>query len=229
MNFVSCKNRNFQAKEANSEAEESPPNLTEEAPPQELNAILDKEDEEAFDCSICDYRAINGNDLNQHIVDDHKDKVAVGSDEDHDHAQDVAVKFEKEKDPGKMTPQLSIDENKQANRSSLDTAEKMLNYSCNKCDFSSARVDSLKRHLKNIHGNTNVPSNGEKRSPEVKSSRKVGKFACDQCSFVSARADNLRRHNSTQHNIDRLKYECMCGVVYLKKENLHSHKMKCSG
>ena len=174
MNFVSCRNRNLQAKEANSDVDESPPNLTEQAPPQEINAILDEEDEEAFDCNICDYRAINGNDLNQHIVDDHKDKVAVGPDEDHDHAQDVAVKFEKEKDPGKMTPQLSIDENKQANRSSLDTAEKMLNYSCNKCDFSSARVDSLKRHLKNIHGNTNVPSNGKKQE-KVAGSKKQPK------------------------------------------------------
>ena len=57
-------------------------------------------------------------------MDDHKDKVAVGFD-DHDHVQDVAVKLENEKDPGKITPQLSIDENKQATRLSLDTTEKM--------------------------------------------------------------------------------------------------------
>ena len=198
-----------------------------------VDANLEEEDdEEAFDCNICDFRAMDEEDLKQHVVTDHNDKATLGSDNDMADLQEVAVKFEKEIDPYLIAPHFLMEEDKQTTGLSLDTTEKML-YPCDECDYKAARADHLRRHKKKKHGNGNLNARVEEiESSEVKSTpkvniRKAGTFSCDHCSFASTRADNLRRHNRTQHNTNRIKYECKCGVGYFKKENLHGHKLKC--
>ena len=223
----------MQAKEATSEESEidetspkEPPDA--ENPSQEVEDVNiedeDGDDEEAFDCNICDFRAMDGEDLNQHIEADHKDKVVLGSENDEEHLQEVAVKFEKEID-------FLGDEEKDKTVLSLDTAEKMI-YPCDECEYKAARSDHLRRHKKKKHGIGNLLARAEEaKSSEVKIPAKAGKksgvFSCDHCSFAATRADNLRRHNRTQHSTNRMKFECNCGVVYLKQENLAGHKLKC--
>ena len=223
----------FQAAETTGE-EKSPTEEPSHAenPPEEVVVanVEDEDDEEAFDCNICDFRAMDEEDLKQHIVTDHNDKVTLGSDNDQEDLQEVAVKFENKIDPYLIASDFLIEEDKQTTGLSLDTTEKML-YPCDECDYKAARADHLRRHKKKKHGNLNARFE-EIKSSEVKSTTKVnirkpGTFSCDQCSFASTRADNLRRHNRTQHNTNRIKYECKCGVGYFKKENLHGHKLKC--
>ena len=216
----------FQAAETTGE-EKSPteePSQAEHPPEEVVDANLEEEDdEEAFDCNICDFRAMDEEDLKQHIVTDHNDLEDL---------QEVAVKFETEIDPHLIAPHFLMEEDKQTTGLSLDTTEKML-YPCDECDYKAARADHLRRHKKKKHGNGNLNARVEEiESSEVKSTpkvniRKAGTFSCDHCSFASTRADNLRRHNRTQHNTNRIKYECKCGVGYFKKENLHGHKLKC--
>ena len=230
----------FQAKETKSEECGIPteePSAPVENPTEEVSEAIaeddDGDDEEAFDCNICDFRAMDSEDLKQHIVTDHNDKVTLGSDNDQEDLEEVAVKFEKELDPYLIAPHFLMEEEKQATGLSLDTTEKML-YPCDECEYKAARADHLRRHTKKKHGNGNLKAARveEVKSLEVKSTgkgniRKSGTFSCDHCSFASTRADNLRRHNNTQHNTNRIKYECNCGVVYFKKENLNGHKLKC--
>ena len=166
-------NLNFsslQAKEATSEESEidetspkEPPHA--ENPSQEVEDVNieeeDGDDEEAFDCNICDFRAMDGEDLNQHIEADHKDKVVLGSENDEEHLQEVAVKFEKEID-------FLGDEEKRTTGLSLDTAEKMI-YPCDECEYKGARSDHLRRHKKKKHEIGNLLARTEEaKSSEVK-------------------------------------------------------------
>ena len=225
-------NLNFpslQAKESTSEESEideaspkEPSNA--ENPSREVEDVNiedeDGDDEEAFDCNICDFRAMDGEDLNQHIEADHNGKVVQRSENDEEHLQEVAVKFEKEID-------FLGDEEKEKTILSLDTAEKMI-YPCDECEYKGARSDHLRRHKKKKHGIGNLLARAEEaKLSEVKAAKKSSVFSCDHCSFAATRADNLRRHNRTQHSTNRMKFECNCGVVYLKQENLAGHKLKC--
>ena len=228
----------LQAKETKSDENASPteePSHAENSPEVADVNVEDEDgdDEEVFDCNICDFRAMDGEDLKQHIVTDHNEKARSDNDQEDD-LQEVAVKFEKEIDPYLIAPHFLVDDDKQTIGLSLDTTEKMVLYPCDECEYKAAHADHLRRHKKKNHGNGNLHARDKAvKSLEEKSTtkgnvRKSGTFSCDHCSFASTRADNLRRHNNTQHNTNRTKFECNCGVVYYKKENLHGHKLKCA-
>ena len=82
-------------------------------------------------------------------------------------------------------------------------------FQCEKCPYSAARKDTLKKHVLSAHA----------------SKRDDKKFKCELCSHSAARKDALKRHMVTAHGeFDDKKFECgICPYITARKDNLTRH------
>jgi len=81
-------------------------------------------------------------------------------------------------------------------------------FQCERCSYSAARRDTLKRHV------LGHASNRDDR-----------KFKCERCSFSAARKDSLKRHGVSAHG-DGKKFKCgisLCPYLTARKDNLKKH------
>ena len=79
-------------------------------------------------------------------------------------------------------------------------------FHCERCSYSAARKDTLKRHGVTAHGDDK-------------------KFKCERCSFSAARKDSLQRHGVSAHG-DGKKFKCgipLCPYLTARKDNLKKH------
>ena len=79
-------------------------------------------------------------------------------------------------------------------------------FQCERCSYSAARKDTLKRHGVTAHGDDK-------------------KFKCERCTFSAARKDSLKRHGVSAHG-DGKKFKCgisLCPYLTARKDNLKKH------
>ena len=104
--------------------------------------------------------------------------------------------------------------------------EGIRNFTCHMCDYTAARADAVKRHIKSMHLHIRdfkcdhceyVTSNTSHLKMHVKSSHlKVFDHQCDECGYETVRKDHLQRHKSRVHKNG--------GFILEKKEVKQEHE-----
>ena len=163
-----------------------------------INHIQAKHEKKNYFCDLCDYKARWNAQLRIHKKKIHVDQISVSKDEEEIDIDDM-----------KSSTTMSDSEHRDVTNMENSFVEQEQNredrFSCNDCNASFTRKDSLKTHWQFKH-------NG------------IG-FICSQCDFKTAKKSALKVHINSSHL--GIQYLCnMCDFKSRYNTTLLSHKRK---